>query len=263
MNLGTNAWHAMKERSGRLELKLEQVEVDSDLAEAQLQVRPGQFVRLSVSDTGLGMERATLSRIFEPFFTTKGPDQGTGLGLSVVHGIMKGHDGAVTVYSVPNEGTTFHLYFPAAAGEALDLAPPPAPTPRGNGERILYVDDEEPLALLAQRMLFRLGYLVETKTRVLDALELLRAEPGRFDLVITDMTMPVMSGVDFAQRLAQVRPGLPVILTTGYPGSLKLEQVRELGVREILLKPPSIQTLGAAVHRALTERGPGAAPAGP
>ena len=254
MNLGTNAWHAMKERSGRLELKLEQVEVDADLAEAQLQVRPGQFVRLSVSDTGLGMDRATLNRIFEPFFTTKGPDQGTGLGLSVVHGIMKGHDGAVTVYSVPNEGTTFHLYFPAVAGETLELAPPPAPTPRGNGERILYVDDEEPLALLAQRMLLRLGYLVETKTRVLDALELLRAEPGRFDLVITDMTMPVMSGVDFAQRLVQMRPGLPVILTTGYPGSLKLEQIRAFGVREILLKPPSIQTLGAAVHRALTER---------
>jgi CheY-like chemotaxis protein/two-component sensor histidine kinase len=253
MNLGTNAWHAMKGRSGRLEVKLENFEVDADFAKTQLHVRPGNFVRLSVSDTGKGMDRATINRIFEPFFTTKPPDEGTGLGLSVVHGIMQGHDGAITVYSQPGEGTTFNLYFPAIGGEILDLETHATPIPLGKGELILIVDDEEPLVLLAKRILVWLGYVVETQTSVAEALELVRNGPGRFDLVITDLTMPAMSGIDFAQQLTQIRPGLPVILTTGYPGSLKLEQVREMGIRELLLKPPTIQSMGTMVHRVLVD----------
>ena len=253
MNLGTNAWHAMKDRPGRLVMKLENFEVDADLAESQLHVRPGKYVRLSVGDSGKGMDRATLDRIFEPFFTTKGPGEGTGLGLSVVHGIMQNHDGVISVYSQPGEGTTFHLYFPALGCEALELAGQESPVQHGNGERILYVDDEEPIALLAKKMLIRLGYVVETRTLVDDALELVRARPDQFDLVITDMTMPVMSGLEFARRLGQIRPDLPIILATGHPGSLNHEQVRALGIRELMLKPPSLQSLGAVVHRALTE----------
>jgi len=256
MNLGTNAWHAMKDRSGRLEVKLENFEVDADLAESQLHVRPGRYVRLSVGDTGKGMDRATMNRIFEPFFTTKGPDEGTGLGLSVVHGIMQGHDGAITVYSQPGEGTTFHLYFPALSGEVSDRETQATPIPQGKGQRILVVDDEEALVQLAKKILVRLGYVVETRIRAVEALDLVRAGPDQFDLVITDMTMPVMSGIDFAQQLAQVRPGLPVILTTGYPGSLKLEQVRAMGIRELLPKPPSVRSLGMAVHRVLSEGNP-------
>jgi PAS domain S-box-containing protein len=256
MNLGTNAWHAMKGRSGRLEVKLENFEVDADFAKTQLHVRPGSFVRLSVSDTGKGMDRATINRIFEPFFTTKPLDEGTGLGLSVVHGIMQGHDGAITVYSQPDEGTTFNLYFPAVGGEVLDLETHATPIPLGKGERILIVDDEEPLVLLAQRILVRLGYVVETRTSVAEALELVRAGPDRFDLVITDMTMPAMSGIDFAQQLTQIRPSLRVILTTGYPGGMKLEQVRAMGIRELLLKPPTIQSIGTMVHRVLVEGNP-------
>jgi PAS domain S-box-containing protein len=253
MNLGTNAWHAMKDRSGRLEVKLENFEVDTELAESHLHVRPGSYVRLSVSDTGKGMDRATMNRIFEPFFTTKGPDEGTGLGLSVVHGIMQGHDGAITVYSQPGEGTTFHLYFPALSGEVSNRETPATPISQGSGQRILVVDDEEALAQLEKRILTRLGYVVETRNRAIEALDLVRAAPDQFDLVITDMTMPVMSGVDLAQQLAQVRPALPVILTTGYPGSLKREQLRGMGIRELLLKPPSVQSLGTAVHRVLSQ----------
>jgi CheY-like chemotaxis protein len=250
MNLGTNAWHAMRERPGRLEVKLENFEIDPDLAGTQLQVRPGKYVRLLVSDTGKGMDRATMSRIFEPFFTTKGPSEGTGLGLSVVHGIMQGHDGAITVYSRPGEGTTFHLYFPAIGGEAMEPEGAAA-IPLGAGKRVLFVDDEEPIVRLSEKMLTRLGYVVEASTHVKDALEIVRANPDRFDLVITDMTMPFMSGLDFAQLLKQIRPDLPIILTTGYPGGLKLEEIKAMGIRELLSKPPSLRSLGMAAHRVL------------
>jgi PAS domain S-box-containing protein len=256
MNLCTNAWQAMKDRPGVIDVKLEEFEVDAVLAESQLRVRPGKYVRLSVSDTGIGMDRATMSRIFEPFFTTKGPSEGTGLGLSVVHGIMRNHDGSITVYSRPGEGTTFHLYFPAVGGEALDVGSDRSPIPQGGGKKVLFVDDEEPIAILVEKMLVRLGYAAETFTSVKDALDLVIAEPGRFDLVITDMTMPGMSGLDFAKRLAEIRPDLPVIVTTGYPGSLKLEQVRAMGIRELLLKPPTLRSLGTAAHRALSGKSP-------
>jgi PAS domain S-box-containing protein len=250
MNLGTNAWHAMRDRPGRLEVKLENFEVDADLAGTQLHVRPGKFVRLSVSDTGKGMDRATLSRIFEPFFTTKGPSEGTGLGLSVVHGIMQSHDGAISVYSQPGEGTTFHLYFPAIGGEAMEPEGEAA-IPLGGGRRVLFVDDEEPIVRLSEKMLTRLGYVVEASTHVKDALEIFRAKPDRFDLVITDMTMPLMSGLDFAQLLKQIRPDLPIILTTGYPGGLKIEEIKSMGIFELLPKPPSLRSLGMAAQRAL------------
>jgi two-component system cell cycle sensor histidine kinase/response regulator CckA len=168
-------------------------------------VRPGRYVRLSLSDTGKGMDRATMNRIFEPFFTTKGPDEGTGLGLSVVHGIMRGHDGAITVYSQPGEGTTFHLYFPALSGEASAPETQATPIPQGKGQRILVVDDEEPLAQLTQKILVRLGYVVETRTRAVEALDLVRARPDQFDLVITDMTMPGMSGIDLRNSVPVFR----------------------------------------------------------
>jgi PAS domain S-box-containing protein len=254
MNLGTNAWHAMKERGGTLEVKLENFEVDAVLAEAQLHVQPGKFVRLSVTDTGKGMDRATMNRIFEPFFTTKAPNEGTGLGLSVVHGIMQDHDGAITVYSEPGKGTTFHLFFPAVGGGVSDSGSEELSVPHGAGQRILFVDDEEPIARLGERMLAKLGYAVESRTHVMDALDLVRSQPRQFDLVITDLNMPTMSGIDFALQLAQIRPDLPVVLTTGYTGSLRIEQIRALGLRDMLLKPLSIHDLGDALHRIFTEK---------
>jgi PAS domain S-box-containing protein len=256
MNLGTNAWHAMRDRPGCLEVKLDSFEVDADLAESQLHVAPGKFVRLSVSDTGKGMDQATVARIFEPFFTTKGPNEGTGLGLSVVHGIVRSHDGAITVYSQPGEGTTFHIYLPAIGGEGVDQEPAGTMVPPGNGKRVLFVDDEEPIVRLGEKMLVRLGYAVETRTAVKDALELVRARPYQFDLVITDLTMPFMSGLDFAQLLIQIRTDLPIILTTGYPGGLKIEEIKAMGICELLPKPPSLHSLGMAAHRALAEKKP-------
>lgn len=254
MNLGTNAWHAMRDRGGKLDVKLESIVVDHELAMHMPQLREGRYARLSVSDSGKGMDQATLGRIFEPFFTTKVVGEGTGLGLSVVHGIMQGHDGAVTVYSKPGEGTTFHLYFPAYASEESAVAIQDAATPSGAGEHVLYVDDEAPLALLGKRILERLGYSVETNTDVVAALELVRTEPGRFDLVIVDQTMPFMTGVDFARQVSLLRPDLPVILTTGFVGQMKIEELRPMGIREVLPKPHTIQTLGGVVHRVLTNR---------
>jgi PAS domain S-box-containing protein len=252
MNLCTNAAHAMKDRPGRLGVRLEKFTVDKFLAGANAGLRTGPYVRLSVSDTGHGMSRATIVRIFEPFFTTKGPGEGTGLGLSVVHGIMQSHGGAITVYSQPGEGTVFHLYFPITAEENKEAAAITEEAPVGHGERILFVDDEIPLALLGQSMLEELGYVVENKNNVVEALALVRANPAAFDLVITDLTMPLMVGTDFAQQLLALRPGLPIILTTGYSASLTPERVREMGIRELLLKPHTIQSLGMAVHRVLT-----------
>jgi CheY-like chemotaxis protein len=252
MNLGTNACHAMKDRTGRLEVKLENFVVDSVIAATQPQLRPGVYARISVSDTGPGMDPATLRRIFEPFFTTKPRGEGTGLGLAVVHGIMDTHDGAITVYSQPGDGTVFHLYFPAHAGEAAVTAADDQPLPLGDGARLLFVDDEESLVQLGKKTLVTLGYQVEIATQSAAALAMVRADPQRFALVLTDLTMPETTGLQLASELLKIRPGLPIILMTGYSASLTPERVRAAGIRQLLLKPTSMRSLGTAVHAALS-----------
>jgi PAS domain S-box-containing protein len=251
MNLGTNAWHAMKGKPGRLEIKLERCPVDVAHAAAQSRLRPGLYARVSVSDTGSGMDQATQRRIFEPFFTTKPPGEGTGLGLSVVHGIMDSHDGAVTVYSHLGEGTVFHLYFPEHAGEIAAVGADGEPAPIGNGERILFVDDEVLLARLGQKTLTELGYEVECSTEPAEALATVRADPQRFALVLTDQTMPGMTGISLASQLRLIRPELPVILMTGYSVGLGQDQIDASGILQVLIKPTSIRSLGIAVHAAL------------
>ena len=254
MNLGTNAGHAMKDHTGRLEVRLENFVADAHTVSEQPRLKMGRYVRLSVSDTGTGMDKATMERIFEPFFTTKVQGEGTGLGLAVVHGIMQSHGGVITVYSQPGEGTTFHLYFPPHSGEITKAAISSDPLPEGDGKRILYVDDEGSLAQLGKQTLEMLGFQVEAMTNVMDALKLVEADPQRFDLVITDQTMPGMTGTDFAAHLQKIRPGLPIILATGYSAGLTRERLRTMGIRELLLKPQSIQSLTSAVQRALTEK---------
>ena len=251
MNLGTNACHAMKGRPGRLEIKLERCPIDVAQAATQPRLRPGLYARVSVSDTGSGMDQATLRRIFEPFFTTKPPGEGTGLGLSVVHGIMESHDGAVTVYSHLGEGTVFHLYFPEQAGEVAEVGSDGEPVPIGNGERILFIDDEELLAQLGQKTLTTLGYQVECATKPAEALAVVRADPQRFDLVLTDQTMPGMTGIFLATQLRHIRPDLPVILMTGYSMALRSDQIDAAGILQVLMKPTSIHSMGVAVHAAL------------
>ena len=256
LNLGTNAWHAMKDRKGQIEVRLERFEVDALYAASQPRLRPGLYARISVSDTGCGMDPATLRRIFEPFFTTKPVGEGTGLGLAVVHGIMESHDGVITVYSQPGAGTVFHLYFPAHTSETVAEASASGPVPRGQGERILLVDDEELLVQLGRKTLVMLGYEVEATTQPLAALEMVRADPHRYALVITDQTMPKLTGLELAGRLRQIRPGLPILLQTGFSLSITAERLRAAGVRQFLIKPASLQTLGAAIHAALTNQPP-------
>jgi CheY-like chemotaxis protein len=254
LNLGTNAWHAMKDRAGRIEFKIERCVVDAARAATHSRLRPGLYARVSVSDTGAGMESATLRRIFEPFFTTKPTGEGTGLGLSVVHSVMENHDGAATVYSRPGEGTVFHLYFPAHGGEIGAAQSDEDAVPRGNGESILLVDDEEVLAKLGRELLVGLGYSVEAVTAPEVALALVRDNPWRFALVLTDQSMPGMAGLDLADKLREIRPDLPIILMTGYSGSLAPERIEAARIREVLLKPSSLHSLGSAVHTALSTR---------
>jgi PAS domain S-box-containing protein len=253
MNLGTNAWHAMRDQTGVLKVEMSVLEVDEDFVKTHPDLHPGRYVQLSVSDTGCGMDRATLEHIFEPFFTTKGVGEGTGLGLAVVHGIMKSHDGGISVYSQPGEGTKFHLYFPVIETEAVAWKIEAAPIPHGNGEHILFVDDEEALARVGKKMLERLGYVVTIQTNPLEAITVVRDQPEPFELVITDLTMPGMDGVKLGAELLQLQPRLPIIITTGYSGVMTAEKVRELGFRELLGKPYTARTLGDTVHRVLQQ----------
>jgi len=251
MNLGTNAWHAMRHQTGVLKVEMCGLELDVNFVETHPDLRPGSYVQLSVSDTGCGMSPATLLHVFEPFFTTKAVSEGTGLGLAVVHGIMKSHDGGIYAYSQPGKGTTFHLYFPVIETEVTGTEIEATPVPRGHGEHILFLDDEEVLARVGKRMLERLGYIVTTKTDPLEAIAALRDQPEAFDLVITDLTMPGMDGVKLGSQLLQMQPHLPIIIMSGYSGVLTDGKVRALGFRELLSKPCSAQALAETVHRAL------------
>ena len=252
MNLGANAAHAAGESSGLVEIRLEGVTVSGDLAQAAAGLSAGRYTRLSFRDNGRGMDKATLARIFEPFFTTKAVGQGTGLGLSVVHGIMKNHGGAVTAYSEVGKGTIFRLYFPAAehSGEPTGGAlPAPSEVPLGNGERILYVDDEEDLVLVIKRRLERMGYVVTGYSDPCQALELFRARPLDFDAVITDVSMPRLPGAELAHAVQQIRPDVPVIMASGYLRPEDLEAAARLGIRELISKPYDLAELGRALHR--------------
>lgn len=253
MNLGTNAMHAMNERGGILEVKLAVLNVDADFAQTHADLREGRYLRLIVSDTGCGIDRHTMERIFEPFFTTKGPGEGTGLGLATVYGIVKDHDGAISLYSEPGAGTTFNIYFPVHVGAAPESIIQSHPIPRGRGQHVLFVDDEAPLALLGKERLERLGYKVTTHTSSIEALEAFHACSAQFDLVITDYTMPRMNGADLAMDMLRVRPEIPVIMVTGYSSTINSERTASIGIRELLMKPTTAQTIGEAVSRALTK----------
>ena len=251
MNLGTNAVQAIGARPGRLSVTLDKWNVDEALARVLPDLRPGQHLRLTVSDTGSGISTENQSRVFEPFFTTKGPGEGTGLGLSVVHGIVRNHHGAIRLVSKIERGSTFEVFLPVAQGLTAPEPVALGDTPKGQGERILFVDDEVVVIHVGKRALAGLGYAVETETNAVPALARLEKDPLAFDLVITDQTMPNLTGIEFARRLRALRPDLPVILSSGHDATLTAERINDSGVREFLAKPYTIETLADTVQRHL------------
>jgi CheY-like chemotaxis protein len=250
MNLCTNAAHAMEEAGGVVEVGLKRVDLDSDTAR-DLDLSPGPFLRLSVSDTGHGIPPEIAERIFEPYFTTKDKGRGTGLGLSVVHGIVKSHQGAVVCRSAPGAGTSFQVYLPEIESEGAPPHPPEQKDRPGGTERILFVDDEPVLTELVQKMLGNLGYQVVTRTSSLEALDLFRKDPSRFDLVVTDMTMPVMTGDKLAVKLMEIRPDIPVILCSGFSEAVSEEYAKGIGIREFVMKPLETRNLAGIIRRVL------------
>jgi PAS domain S-box-containing protein len=259
MNLCTNAAYAMRENGGVLEIGLCETEVEPDSIGASSNLGPGRYLRLTVSDTGHGMDQSTVERIFDPYFTTKGPGEGTGLGLAVVHGIVRSHIGEIVVHSEPEKGTAFHLYFPTIKKPETALMFSEEPIPgASNHERVLLVDDEKPLVELMQRMLERLGYEVVSRVCSIEALEAFRAQPHAFDLVITDQTMPQMTGEHLTREIMSIRPGTPVILCTGFSDRMDEEKAKAMGIRGFIMKPVLLRDLADAVWRALDRVEPAA-----
>ena len=255
MNLATNAWHALPEPGGRIEIGFECMAAQDAALLPEPGLRPGPAVHLWVRDNGSGIEAATLSRIFDPFFTTKPVGQGTGLGLSVVHGIVRAHEGAIVVHSTPGEGSSFHLYFPSTE---LPAASSPAAAAgsadsSGSGEHVLYVDDDEVMVVMAERLLQRAGFRVTTCQGATLALALLRARPMDFDIVVTDFNMPDRSGIELSREIAALRADLPVILSSGLVSEGLHEQARQVGVRAVLKKENSFEELAVTVARVLAQ----------
>ena len=251
MNLATNAGHAMQEDGGALEVSLANVELDDLSASKHLDLTAGSYLRLTVSDTGHGITSEIMERIFDPYYTTKDTGEGTGLGLSVAQGIIKAHGGTITVYSEPGNGTTFHVYLPIILEEEREeKEESKEPLPTGS-ERILFIDDEQALIEIGSQMLEQLGYEVVSKQSSIEALELFRAEPDRFDLVITDMTMPHMTGDKLARELMKIRSDIPVILCTGHSRLVSEEKVNEMGIKAFVMKPLVMRNLAETVRSVL------------
>ncbi|MBW1939018.1 MAG: PAS domain S-box protein [Deltaproteobacteria bacterium] len=253
LNLCTNAAHAMEEKGGTLEVNLKGIELDKDAVSQYLDLAPGSYLRLSVSDTGQGIEPKLIDRIFDPYFTTKEVDEGTGLGLSVCDGIVKNHGGAITVDTEPGKGSTFHVYLPIIE-PIEEISEPEAeePIPTGH-ECILFIDDNLALMEMGKEMLEHLGYEVVTRTSSIEALELFRVRSDKFDLVITDMTMPNMTGDKLAGELMKIRPDIPVILCTGFSERISKERAKTMGIKAFLMKPVVRREIAETIRKVLDE----------
>jgi len=250
MNLCTNAEHAMSESGGILEVSLNNVELDRNFATRNPEITPGRYVCLTVNDTGHGMSEELIKRLYDPFFTTKDPDKGTGLGLSVVHGIIKSHGGTINVQSDPGKGASCNVFLPIVEKQIQPGVEISLQVPTGN-ERILFVDDEKSIMDLGRQVLEQLGYLVEARSSSVEALELFKAYPDNFDLVITDMTMPNMTGAKLAHEIMQVRPDIPIILCTGFSQSINEDQALKIGFRAFIMKPISIERIARTIRQVL------------
>jgi PAS domain S-box-containing protein len=259
VNLGANASYAIGE-TGTIRVALDSIPSTHEELASCADRRFDRYARLSVSDTGLGMDDATVQRIFEPFFTTKPTGQGNGLGLSVVHGIVKGHEGCIAVHSQPGRGSVFRIYLPqsreAPARPALPSRParPSAARPAGSTPRVMYVDDEEPLVVLAMRWLRRLGYEVTGFSDSTQALEAFRARPLDFDALISDISMPGLSGLDLVREVRALRKDVMVVLSSGYLRHEDQQRAKELGAVDVVVKPQSMAEFGRILHRILSDR---------
>ena len=255
MNLGVNAAQAMQGGTRAIELRVDVVDVEQSQA-ARFQSAPGRFVRLCVRDTGHGIPDELLGRIFDPFFTTKARGQGTGLGLSVVHGIVQAHQGFIDVRSRVGEGTEFGVHFPVhGAVPNPSIAVPSQAVAKGRGERVLLVDDERALIEFARCAMQRKGYVVTSATDPEEALRLVGEDPYGFDVVVTDLAMPSIEGVELARRLHEVAPELPILLVSGHPGRVTPEELALSGILEVVQKPYTVEDLCAAVQRVLAGAG--------
>lgn len=248
MNLCTNAAHAMRMDGGVLDVKLQESDAESSSYISGL--KPCKYLRLTVSDDGHGMDETILRKIFEPYFTTKSREEGTGLGLAVVHGIVQDHGGVIRVDSAPGAGTTFDVYFPVISESSYAPIDENADVPTGN-EKILLIDDEAALLEMGRLLLERLGYSVDTEISSGKALEKIRSSPNVYDLIITDQTMPEMTGIRLAEKIRTIRPDLPVILCTGFSSSVTARDAKEAGVKDFLMKPIVLPDLAASVRKAL------------
>jgi len=251
LNLCTNAYHAMRERGGVLKIDVHDVNLDAEDMLAYHGLLPGDYVKLSVSDTGTGIAPDIIGRIFDPFFTTKEKGEGTGMGLSVVYGIVKSYGGDIAVESAPGRGTSIHVVLPQTVGKSSGAAvKEEEPLPRGN-EWVLLVDDEEMIVDIGRKLLEMLGYRVTPARNGGEALELFQKGPDKIDLVITDYTMPGMTGYQLALKIIELRPDMPIILNTGFNETISAEKAKSAGIREFLLKPLNLRTIGEAVRRVL------------
>ena len=250
LNLCTNAGQAIRDGRGKIDLRLRRVVFEPDSILPFTGIDPGAFMQFTVSDTGCGMDKATLDRIFEPFFTTKKLGEGTGLGLSVAHGIITAHGGAISVYSEPHQGTTFNVYLPIVEGDTEGVDEDSGPLPMGS-ERILFIDDEKDLVDIGSQILEFLGYRVSATDSSREALEWVREYPERYDLVITDQTMPGMTGRELAAEILNIDPRIPIIICTGFNLQVDDQRAYEIGVKRLLLKPLMIREVARAVREVL------------
>jgi PAS domain S-box-containing protein len=252
LNLCTNAGFAMRKNGGILNIRLSDIELDAALADRYSPVKPGPYIKLSISDTGSGMTPEIKEHIFDPFFTTKAKGKGTGMGLSLTHDIIKSYGGTITAKSEPDKGSTFDVLIPIFKG----AKPPKVDLDEvlyGGDERILLVDDEDTLADLGKQMIEYLGYSVTARANSLDALNLFKKDPYAFDLVVTDLVMPMMSGDELANHLLAIRPDIPIILITGYAEQITPEKAELIGVKKLATKPMVLKDIAKLIRDVLNQ----------
>ncbi|PQP35054.1 hypothetical protein C6A37_04535 [Desulfobacteraceae bacterium SEEP-SAG9] len=250
MNLCTNAAHAMKEKGGKLKVNLDETYLDSEDVEQFSDLSPGYYLTLSVEDSGCGIDNLVIENIFEPYFTTSEKGEGTGMGLAVVHGIVKDCGGDITVKSKLGKGTTFHVWLPKVDIKTLLEPEQKVEIPKGT-EKILFVDDEKGFIDVVQQMLDRLGYKVTARTSSIEALEAFRNKPDAFDLIITDLTMPNMTGIELAKEIMKIHPSIPIVLCTGFSDQISESKAKEIGIRAFVMKPIDMSMIAKVIRDVL------------